>query len=245
METTVEDRKWTYTPGRGPRRGAARSGSPRRLWKASALLVVSSFLLAACTTSDPLAEQASAANTNYVAGDGSVAEYPPGERSPISSFEATLEDGTVITTADLEGQVTVLNFWYAACAPCRVEAPDLQALNEEFSAAGAAAEKSAAKEDLDALDQEFGGREVQFLGINLRDQQATSSAFERSFGITYPSALDTDGSIAMGLSEFVPPQAVPTTVVIDKDGRISARVLGIAEKSTLRALINTAVETSG
>ena len=131
------------------------------------------------------------------------------------------------------------------CAPCRVEAPDLQALNEEFSAAGAAAEKSAAKEDLDALDQEFGGREVQFLGINLRDQQATSSAFERSFGITYPSALDTDGSIAMGLSEFVPPQAVPTTVVIDKDGRISARVLGIAEKSTLRALINTAVETSG
>ena len=225
----------------GPRSGRPRA--PRRMWKASALVVASSFLLAACTASDPLAEQASTANTNYVAGDGSVAEYPPGQRSPITGFEATLQDGTVITTADLEGQVTVLNFWYAACAPCRVEAPDLQALNEEFSKAEA--HKAAAEEDVDALEQEFGGREVQFLGVNLRDQQATSSAFERSFGITYPSVLDTDGSIAMGLSEFVPPQAVPTTVVIDKDGRIAARVLGIAEKSTLRALINTALETSG
>ena len=86
------------------------------MWKALALVVASSFLLAACATSDPLAEQASTANTNYVAGDGSVAEYAPVERSPITGFEATLQDGTVITTADLEGQVTVLNFWYAACA---------------------------------------------------------------------------------------------------------------------------------
>lgn len=206
--------------------------SSRRARAAAAVLVASSFVLAACTTSDPLADAASVPNSNYVAGDGSVAEYAAAERVRVSEFEATLQDGTVVTAADLEGQVTVLNFWYAACAPCRVEAPDLQALHEEFGGTDAAA-------------QEFGGGEVQFLGVNLRDQQATSSAFERSFGITYPSALDTDGAIAMGLSEFVPPQAVPTTVVIDKDGRVSARVLGIAEKSTLRALISTALETSG
>lgn len=243
MDSSTGDRRRTGLPARAGHRATTRTS--RRTWAASAVLVASSSLLAACTTSDPLAEQASVANTNYVAGDGSVAEYAPGERSPVNDFRATLEDGTVVTTADLEGQVTVLNFWYAACAPCRVEAPDLQALNEEFGGADAMAEKAGAEKDMDALNQEFGGREVQFLGINLRDQQATSSAFERSFGITYPSALDTDGSIAMGLSEFVPPQAVPTTVVIDKDGRISARILGIAEKSTLRALITTAVETSG
>ena len=245
MDLITRDHEPSHRPGSGRHHESGRPGASRRAWKALALLVISSFLLAACTTSDPLAEQASVANTNYVAGDGSVAEYAPGERSPVDNFEATLEDGTVVTTADLEGQVTVLNFWYAACAPCRVEAPDLQALNEEFSTLMTESGESEAQDDMEALNQDFGGREVQFLGVNLRDQQATSSAFERSFGITYPSALDSDGSIAMGLSEFVPPQAVPTTVVIDKDGRISARVLGIAEKSTLRALINTALETSG
>lgn len=245
MDLITRDQERIHRPGSGRHHESERPRVSRRAWKVSALLVLSSFLLAACTTSDPLAEQASVANTNYVAGDGSVAEYAPGGRSPVDNFEATLEDGTVVTTADLEGQVTVLNFWYAACAPCRVEAPDLQALNEEFSAVKTQSGEFEAQKDLGALNQEFGGREVQFLGVNLRDQQATSSAFERSFGITYPSALDSDGSIAMGLSEFVPPQAVPTTVVIDKDGRISARVLGIAEKSTLRALIKTALETSG
>lgn len=135
------------------------------MWKASALLVVSPFLPAARTIADPLAEQASVANTNCVAGDGSVAEHPTGQRAPISSFEATRDDGTVITTAELAGQVTVLNLRYAAWAPCRVEAPDLQALHEEFSGAGTAAGNSAAREDPDRVDREFGGREVQFLGV--------------------------------------------------------------------------------
>lgn len=241
MDPTTGD----HGPARRPAGAGRRAPTPRRRWAAAAVLVASSTILAACTTSDPLAEEASVANTNYVAGDGSVAEYAPAERIRVSEFEATLQDGTVVTAADLEDRVTVLNFWYAACAPCRVEAPDLQALHEEFAEPDTAAPEAGAPEDLDELDQKFGARQVQFLGVNLRDQQAASSAFERSFGITYPSALDTDGSIAMALSAFVPPQAVPTTVVIDKDGRISARILGIAEKSTLRALITTALETSG
>jgi thiol-disulfide isomerase/thioredoxin len=201
---------------------AARLHGNRGIWKACAVALASAMLLAACTANDPLAEQAAAGdNKNYIAGDGSVSEFPPAARPPVTEFAGTLENGKKITAPDLRGEVTVLNFWYAACAPCRAEAPDLEALHQEFR-----------------------GKDVRFLGINIRDQQATASAFERNFGVSYPSVLDTDGSILLGLSEFVPPQAVPTTLVLDKQGRITARILGITEKSTLRALIKTALETS-
>ncbi|MHA7276526.1 TlpA family protein disulfide reductase [Arthrobacter sp. Hz1] len=165
-----------------------------------------------------MAQQAAAGdNKNYIAGDGSVSEFAAEDREEPISLEGTLLDGSTVSTTDLQDQVTVLNFWYAACAPCRVEAPDLEALHQEFS-----------------------GRGVQFYGVNIRDEAPTATSFERNFGISYPSMLDTDGSILLGLSAQVPPQAVPTTLVLDKQGRISARILGIAEKSTLKALIEAA-----
>ncbi|MHA7303791.1 TlpA family protein disulfide reductase [Arthrobacter sp. TMN-49] len=177
------------------------------------------FALAACAGEDPLAKQANAGdNKNYIAGDGSVTEYGAAERKDPVEFTATLFDGGKVDAADFVGQVTVLNFWYAACAPCRLEAPDLQALNTEFEAKG-----------------------VAFLGVNVRDEKATAEAFERNFGLTYPSIVDKDGGVLLALTKFVPPAAVPTTLVLDKKGRISARILGVAEKGTLKALITTAV----
>lgn len=189
---------------------------------AGSIAVASAVFLAGCAAPDPLAQQAAAGdNKNYIAGDGSVSEFAAEDREEAISLEGTLLDGSTVSTTDLLGQVTVLNFWYAACAPCRVEAPDLEALHQEFS-----------------------GQGVQFYGVNIRDEAPTATSFERNFGISYPSMLDTDGSILLGLSAQVPPQAVPTTLVLDKQGRISARILGIAEKSTLKALIESASNES-
>jgi peroxiredoxin len=176
-------------------------------------------VLAACTGKDPLAEQANAGdNKNYIAGDGSVTEYGAKERKDPVEFTGTLFDGKKVDAADFPGQVTVLNFWYAACAPCRLEAPDMQALNTEFGAKG-----------------------VEFLGVNVRDEKATAEAFERNFGLTYPSIVDKDGGVLLALTKFVPPAAVPTTLVLDKQGRVAARILGVADKGTLKALITTAL----
>ena len=176
-------------------------------------------VLAACSSTDPLAEQANAGdNKNYIAGDGSVTEYGAADRKPAVTFIATLFDGTKIDAANFTDRVTVLNFWYAACAPCRAEAPDLQALSADFAAEG-----------------------VDFLGVNVRDEKATAEAFERNFGLSYPSIADKDGGVLLALTEFVPPAAVPTTLVLDKKGRVSARILGIAEKGTLKALISSAL----
>ena len=191
----------------------------RRTFLRAAMLGAAVLPLAACVgEEDPLAKQAREGNNkNYIAGDGSVQEYGPESRTEPVEIEAVAYDGQKIDSADWIGQVTVLNFWYAACAPCRIEAPHLVELSKEF-------------------DGKAG-----FLGINVRDEKEAAEAFERTFGIKYPSVQDTQGTIQLAMTKYVPLKAVPTTLVIDKQGRVSARILGVAEKTTLKALITTAL----
>lgn len=200
------------------------SNRPRRLTgrvaaRLAAVVLALSLPLTACTAEDPLAQQAAAGdNKNYIAGDGSVTEYAPESRGEPVQLDAPLFNGSEVDSSNWQGQVTVLNFWYAACAPCRAEAPELQALHEKFKDEG-----------------------VQFYGVNLRDSKATADAFERNFGITYPSIKDKNGTVLLSMTEYVPPQAVPTTIVLDKQGRVAARILGMADKSTLETLISDSV----
>ncbi|CAL8899405.1 TlpA disulfide reductase family protein [Kocuria varians] len=178
-------------------------------------------LTGCATTDDNLAQQANAGgDKGYVAGDGSVSEYAADKRGEPVAFDAKMFDGSTVTAESLRGKPAVVNFWYAGCAPCRAEAPDLVALHGEYK------------------------DEAQFLGVNLRDQQATAEAFERNFKVGYPSASDLDGAVLLALSDYVPPQAVPTTLVLDSQGRVAARVLGKADKSTLDALIKDTVAES-
>ena len=87
------------------------------------------LLLAGCAAPDSVAAQARAGdNKNYIAGDGSVSEYAPDGRSAPVEMEGPLYDGTVVSSADWRGSVTVLNVWYAACAPCPTEPPTLETL---------------------------------------------------------------------------------------------------------------------
>lgn len=209
----------TNFPGNNPA-GPSSAVSRRSLLAAGgAALAVLTLGLSGCAQEDALAQQAKAGdNKNYVAGDGSVTEFAAADRAAAVEINGTLFDGTTIKPADLQGKVTVLNFWFAACAPCRVEAPQLEALHQEFK-----------------------DRNVQFLGVNLRDEKATAEAFENSFNVTYPSFDDKNGAVLLAVSGMVPPGAVPTTLVLDKQGRVAARVLGEIQTGTLRALITSAV----
>ncbi len=178
------------------------------------------MLLASCAAEDTLAQQAAAGDgKNYIAGDGSVTEYARGERGEPVDFTGTLFDGSELSSSDWTGTVTVLNFWYAACAPCRKEAPDLVSLHAEFAPSGA-----------------------QFFGVNIRDEQATAAAFERNFKIPYQSFNDQDGGVLLSMTGYVPPQAVPTTLVLDRENRVAGRILGLADRGTLKALVGGALE---
>jgi len=176
-------------------------------------------LLVGCA-SDPLADQFRAGdNKNYIAGDGTVTEFALGSRPGFEAFVGTTESGQVLDSSAFEGNVIVMNWWYSACAPCRAEASDLAMLSVEF-------------ED-----------SVQFVGVNVRDTAETALAFDRNFGIEYPSVIDAQsGQVSLAFTGVVSPQAVPTTIVIDRDGKVASRILGRIEASILRTLIQTVVD---
>jgi peroxiredoxin len=189
----------------------------------AALLVAASVALAGCT-SDPLADQYRDGDSkNYIAGDGTVTEIAAADRGDAIQYQGTDTSGATISSGDLAGQVVVMNFWYAECAPCRAEAPDLEKLATQYDGKGA-----------------------EFLGVNVRNQAATAESFAQTYGITYPSIVDTDGALQLAFAGTVAPNAVPTTLVIDAQGRVAARILGqVTEPSTLDTLIrDTIAETS-
>ncbi|MDQ0577800.1 TlpA family protein disulfide reductase [Agromyces albus] len=176
-----------------------------------ALAVASALLLTGCT-SDPLAEQyREGSGKNYIAGDGTISEFDEPQRGERIEFSGETVEGERYDSADAEGEVQVVNFWYAGCAPCRAEAPILQEVAEAFADEG-----------------------VNFVGVNVRDQAGTAASFEEKYGVTYPSILDVNsGEAQLAFSGPVPPAAVPTTIVLDQEGRVAARVLGQLDSASI------------
>jgi thiol-disulfide isomerase/thioredoxin len=192
------------------------------LRKLLAALAISALVLttSACAN-DSLADQfRSGDNKNYIAGDGTVTEFALGSRPKAADWSGITESGEALSSTQLEGVITVMNFWYAGCAPCRIEMPELIELQTEFLSEG-----------------------VQFIGVNVRDSAETSLAFARRIGMNFPSVMDAKtGSVVLGFTGVVTPQAVPTTLVIDSEGNVSARVLGRIDKGILTTLVKTVIE---
>ena len=167
---------------------------------------VVALALTGCTSQndDLAADFGDGTTENYISGNGTVTEIAPEDRTDPVAFTAETDAGETVSRSDHDGEVVVLNFWYAACPPCRLEAPELEKLNKSYADKG-----------------------VEFLGVNVRDQADTSLAFARTFDVTYPSVVDAnDGAVQLALAGTIAPNAVPTTIVLDKQGRIAARILG-------------------
>lgn len=182
-----------------------------------ALAVASVVVLSGCTTNDPLAEQyRSGTGQGYISGDGAYAVIAVADRGEPIDFAGVIENGDAVSSDDYRGDVLVVNFWYAGCPPCRLEAPDLEALAQRFAPEG-----------------------VSFLGVNIYDQAPTALSFAEEFGVTYPSILDVnDGAVRLAFAGQVAPTAVPTTLVLDREGRVAARIAGlVSEPSVLRSMI--------
>jgi thiol-disulfide isomerase/thioredoxin len=191
------------------------------LKKVAIAITLAAFVLTSsgCAT-DSLAEQfREGDNKNYIAGDGTVTEFALGSRPKAADWAGVSESGDNLSSDQLTGVITVMNFWYAGCAPCRVEMPELIELQDQFLS-----------------------DEVQFIGVNVRDTAETALAFARQVDLNFPSVMDAKtGSVVLGFTGVVTPQAVPTTLVIDSEGNVSARVLGRIDKGILEELIKTVV----
>lgn len=181
--------------------------------------------LAGCSSADQLAiDYGSGGNKNYVAGDGSILEIPPENRTKTIEFTGTTETGAEVSSDDYRGEALVVNFWAGYCAPCRAEAPELQKLSQKWADRGA-----------------------KFLGVNTYDEPASVQAFARNYGVTYPSIIDVhSGTVQLAFAGTVAPSALPTTIVLDAKGRVAARILGqIESASILDAIIKRVVEGDG
>lgn len=201
---------------RAPR--TSRASRTVRAVAAALLSVALAGSLAACGagTNDSTASS----QGGFVSGDGGVTILPVGKRpaAPVVSGPTLGDEKTALTTKAADGKVLVLNVWGSWCAPCRAEAPDL--------VKAAAATKDRAD----------------FIGLNTRDlDPIPAQAFVRSFGIDYPSIYDPSGKLLLEFSSQLPPSGIPSTLVVDKDGNVAARIIGRTTEATLVGVIDDVV----
>ena len=155
---------------------------------------------------------------SFVSGNGTVTFIAPVKRVLAPT----------ITGIDLAGKpfrktaggILVVNVWASWCAPCRAEAPTLEQLSKNYAPSG-----------------------VQFVGLLTRDNDDAARAFLRRFAITYPTLHD-DKLIA-AFNSALSPQAIPTTLVIDRKNRVAARISGQVTVASLSEMINRVIGESG
>lgn len=198
---------------------SGRTSVRRRIAVGATALAIAAGLsatLSACGTDGITAQAESGDEKGFVAGAGTVTTWAPEDRGDPVTLTGTSYEGEAIDVGQWRGAPVLVNFWYAACPPCRAEAPDLVALANSSTPTDP----------------------VHVVGVNSRDDAGTAQAFQTTFAVPYPSIDDTDGKAVASMQGVVSLQAVPTTVILDAKGRVAARVLGKADPSTLDALLS-------
>ena len=159
--------------------------------------------------------EATDSGAGFVGGDGSIVLIDPSDRVPAPELTGKTLNGDTYSLADDLGDVVVMNVWASWCAPCRAEAPELEEVWTDVQKDG-----------------------VQFIGLNTRDSELAAQRFVETMGLTFPSVQDTDGRLQLLFADSLPPQAIPSTLVIDREGRVAARMLGKVSAATLRGVID-------
>ncbi len=194
------------------RSGRSRRAGRTRRSAGAALVALIAVALTACAP-DPVSQSyLNGQDQGYISADGyTVVKFAQDERGEPVVYGGVTEDGEEFQSTDAEGSVTVVNFWYAGCAPCRVEAPELEEVWQEYQDQG-----------------------VQFIGVNTFDEADTAKSFAETYGVTYPSLMDVaTGEAKLAFAEATSIQATPTTLILDREGRVAARIIGQLESAAL------------
>jgi thiol-disulfide isomerase/thioredoxin len=181
--------------------------------RASSALLAGTVVLAGCSTGNG----SQTSGQSFVAGDHTITLLAPDQRPVPGALRGQTIDGQTLDLASQKGHAVVLNVWGSWCAPCQKEAPALEKASQELKA-----------------------KDVTFIGINTRENgnKEAAAAFQRAYGITYPSLFDADSTALLALRGAVSANAIPSTVVIDPKGRIAARISGATTTTTLVDLVD-------
>ena len=168
-------------------------------------------------------EVGSSGDAGFVSGKGIITRLPVAERREPGEVAGETLEGEPIALSDFAGKTVVVNVWGSWCAPCRSEAPELVAAADELA-----------------------DDDVVFLGINSRDlDRAAAQAFQRRFEVPYPSIYDQKGQTLLAFRGTLSPNAIPSTVVVDAEGRVAASIIGELTKPTLVGLVEDVIAGEG
>ena len=183
--------------------------------RAAVVIVGMSLLLTGCAGSGMYAATpvvtipATAPATNEAVG---VTIVPAEERQQSIVVAGQTADGSELSTAQHAGDIVVVNAWASWCPPCIEELPLLAAAAEAYSDSG-----------------------VTFLGLNSMDDPIAAASLLGSS--VYRSIDDRDGAI-LATIPGVPPRSLPSTVILDRQGRIAVRVIGPVKPGQLESAID-------
>ena len=143
-----------------------------------------------------------------------LTRYPIGQRVALPTLSGPTLAGPEFSTRTLTGRVAVVNAWATWCDPCRTELPHLARLAGETTADN-----------------------VAFLGLDVMDKIPAARTMVADTGVTYAQLLD-DGSRLKRLARWLP-EALPGTLVLDRQGRVAARVIGVVDPAQLRPVLTS------
>jgi len=179
------------------------------------LALVGLLILTGCSTGSGAVAVNNGGEFRFVAGTPAGEVIPVGQRAAAPSFSGTLLGGGSFSSASLRGKVAVLNFWGSWCAPCRVETPQFQQVYAQVRSEG-----------------------VSFLGLNVKEtSEQFPLAFLHRFGIDFPSIYDPRGEVALAFRDY-PANAIPSTIVLDRENRVAAVYTGEVAQKDLRRVID-------
>ena len=184
----------------------------------SVVAVLAATAVAGCTGGDIGANTPGSSGQSFVSHSYESTFYQVGDRAMAPAVTGSTISGQKLSLASYRGDTIVLNFWGSWCAPCRAEAPALGQLARTMAS-----------------------KDVRFMGVDIRDQADSAAAFMQTFNVRYPSLNDPGDEIALEFHSTVPPAAIPTTLIIDRSGRIAARIFGASSYSELHALISKVI----
>lgn len=158
-------------------------------------------------------------DTGYVSGNGQTTLIGSADRGEPIAISGTTLEGDQLDVASWRGSPVVVNLWASWCGPCRTEARALETVYQQFK------------------DQD-----VKFLGLNTRDGLEAAKAFTKRFETGYPSIQDQDGQLTLAFGNLGP-AATPSTMILDSQGRVAARILGPVTEAELRAVLTAVIES--
>jgi len=191
---------------------------PARPRATAAGLALAALLLSSCAAA-PECDRIPGVRTGVCPLPAADRQPVPDVVLPVLPSAAALASGVVeLSLADLEGRIVVVNFWASWCGPCRIEQPDLNAVHALLPAA-----------------------EVVLVGVNIEDTRANALAHLEEFDVPYLSLFDPVNELA-GRFRGIGARTIPTTVIIDPEGRVAARLLGLTDAREIAALAAAVAE---